>query len=230
MSTAARTTGWAAIAYVVLYLLTFVTNALMSALGPGSDIEYRSPEQMMADLPSGIVFGVSFALIGTALTVVALGLRRVVWDDESIAGTATSSVGAIAGAGLMLGGAAAAAQRGFAANDLAGTGADPATQLAVVQAGFLLTNTGFFLASLAILVWLSSVAIAARRYRTLPPPLILGTWLTALAPIVSIALTGFASGLLVTIPYAAALGIVLLRRVRQHEASVRTSTPEPSSA
>ena len=112
-----------------------------------------------------------------------------------------------------------AAQRGFAPNDLAGTGADTATQLAIVQGGFLLTNAATFLASLALFVWLASVAFAARRERTLSSRLIVATWLAALAPIASAALTGFPFGLLITIPYMAVLGISLLRRARQSEAT-----------
>ncbi len=85
----------------------------------------------------------------------------------SIVGTAASSVGVIAGAGLMLTGAAVGAARGFAANDLAATGADIAMQRAVVQGGSLLVNAAFFLTSIALLIWLSSVAVAARRERAL---------------------------------------------------------------
>jgi hypothetical protein len=224
MSAAARTTGWAAIAYAVVYVLTFVTNALVSTLGPASDVHYRTPLQMIADRPYGDVFAIGFGLLGAALIVVATGLRRLIWSDDSIGGAAASSVGVIAGAGLMLSGAAGAAQRGFAPNDLAGTGADPATQLAIVQGGFLLTNTATFLASLALFVWLSSVAFAARRERTLSTRLIVATWLAALAPIASAALTGFPFGLLITIPYMAALGISLRRRARQSEPTAAAST------
>ena len=219
MSATARTTGWAAIGYAVVYTATFVTNALMSTLGPASNIVYRTPAQMMADRLFGDVFAIGFALLGAALIVVAHGLRRLVWGEDSIGGAAASSVGVIAGAGLMLSGAAAAAQRGFAPNNLAGTGADAATQLAIVQGGFLLTNAAVFLASLAMLIWLSSVAVAARRERTLSSRLILATWLAALAPFASAAMTGFAFGLLVTIPYTAALGISLVRRARRMEAT-----------
>ena len=219
MSATARTTGWAAIAYAVVYVLTFVTNALVSTLGSASDVHYRTPVQMMADRPFGVVFAICFGLLGAALIVVASGLRRLIWSDESIGGAAASSLGVIAGAGLMLSGAAVAAQRGFPPNDLAGTGADTATQLAIVQGGFLLTNAATFLASLALLVWLSSVAVVARRERTLSARLLVATWLAALAPIVSAALTGFAFGILVTIPYMAALGISLVRRARRMEAT-----------
>ena len=73
-------------------------------------------------------------------------------------------------------------------------------------------NAATFLASLALLIWLSSVAIAARRERTFSAPLIAATWLTAVGPFASFALTGFPFGLIVTIPYAAALGISLVRR------------------
>jgi hypothetical protein len=229
MSATARTTGWAAIAYAVVYVFTFVTNALVSTLGPASDVHYRTPLQMVADRPYGVVGALGFALLGSALIVMAIGLRRIIWDDDSIGGAAASSIGVIAGAGLMLSGAAAAAQRGFAPNDLAATGADTATQLAIVQGGFLLTNAAVFLANLAMLVWLSSVAVAARRERTLSARLIVATWLTALAPIASAALTGFAFGLLVTIPYAAALGISLLRRARRSEATTAASTAPAAS-
>jgi hypothetical protein len=64
-------------------------------------------------------------------------------------------------------------------------------------------NAETVLASLAMLIWLSSVAIVARRERTFPAPLIAAIWLTALAPFASFALTGFPFGLIVTIPYAA---------------------------
>jgi hypothetical protein len=219
MSATARTTGWAAIAYAIAYVLTFVTNALVSTLGPASDVHYRTPLQMIADRPYGGVFAISFGLLGAALIVVATGLRRLIWSDESTGGAAASSVGVIAGAGFMLSGAAVAAQRGFAPNDLAATGADIATQLAIVQGGFLLTNAANFLASLALFVWLSSVAFAARRERTLSTRMIVATWLAALAPIASAALTGFPFGVLVTIPYMAALGISLVRRARRIEAT-----------
>jgi hypothetical protein len=229
MSATARTTGWAAIAYAVVYVLTFVTNALVWTLGSASDVQYRTPLQMIADRPYGDVFAISFGLLGAALIVVATGLRRLIWSDESTGGAAASSVGVIAGAGLMLSGAAVAAQRGFAPNDLAGTGADTATQLAIVQGGFLLTNAATFLASLALLVWLSSVAVAARRERTLSARLIVATWLAALAPIASAALTGFAFGFLVTIPYMAALGISLVRRGRRMEATAAGPLPRAAS-
>ena len=64
-------------------------------------------------------------------------------------------------------------------------------------------NAATVLASLAMLIWLSSVAIVARRERTFSAPLIAATWLTALAPFASFSLTGFPFGLIVTIPYAA---------------------------
>ena len=62
-----------------------------------------------------------------------------------------------------------------------------------------------------MLIWLTSVAIVARRERTCSAPLIAATWLTALASFAIFALTGFPFGLIVTIPYAAALGISLVR-------------------
>jgi hypothetical protein len=55
-------------------------------------------------------------------------------------------------------------------------------------------NAATVLASLAMLIWLSSVAIVARRERTFSAPLIAATWLTALAPFASFALTGSPSG------------------------------------
>ncbi len=163
MSETARTTGWAAIGFAIVYVGTFVSNMVLAILGPASGVRYKTPDEMIADRLAGDVGAIGFALMGATLIVVAIGLRRLVWGDESIVGTAASSVGVIAGAGLMLTGAAIAAARGFAANDLAATGADIAMQRAVVQGGSLLVNAAFFLASLALLIWLSSVAVAARR-------------------------------------------------------------------
>lgn len=230
MSATARTTGWAAIAYALVYIGAVVSNILLSMLGPASGVRYRTPDQMAADLLSGDIGAISFALLGAALIVVALGLRRLIWGDASIAGAAASSVGVIAGAGLMLAGAAIGAARGFAANDLAATGADIATQRAVVQGGSLLVQAATLLASLAMLIWLSSVAIVARRERTFSAPLIAATWLTALAPFASFALTGFPFGLIVTIPYAAALGISLVRRGRRLAATAAVATVPAASA
>jgi hypothetical protein len=231
MSATARTTGWAAIAYAIIYIGTFVSNILLGMLGPASGVRYRTPDQMAADLLGGDVGAMCFALLGAALIVVAIGLRRLIWGDESIAGAAASSVGVIAGAGLMLAGAAIGAQRGFAANDLAATGADLAMQRAVVQGGSLLVNAATFLASLALLIWLSSVAIVARRERTFSAPLIAATWLTALAPFASVAVTGYPPfGLIVTIPYAAALGISLVRRGRRLAATAAAATAPAASA
>ena len=216
MSATARTTGWAALAYAIIYIGAFVSNILLSMLGPASGDRYRTPDQMAADLLGGGVAAISFALLGAALIVVAIGLRRLIWGDASISGAAASSVGIIAAVGLMLAGAAIAAQRGFVPNDLAGTGADLATQRAVVQGGILLTHAATLLASLALLIWLSSVAIVAQRKRTFSMPLIAATWLTALAPFASFAFTGYPPfALIVTIPYAAALGISLVRRGRR---------------
>ena len=82
-------------------------------------IRYKTPDEMIADRLAGDVGAIGFALMGATLIVVAIGLRRLIWGDESIVGTAASSVGVIAGAGLMLAGAAIGAARGFAANDLA---------------------------------------------------------------------------------------------------------------
>ena len=231
MSATARTTGWAAIAYAIIYIATFVTTILMSTLGPASGIRFRTPDQMTADRLLGDVGAIEFALLGAALIVVAMGLRRLMWDEESIIGAAASSIGVVAGAGLMLAGAAVGAQRGFAPNDLAGTGADTAMQRAVVQGGYLLVNAATFLASLALLIWLSSIAIAAQRARTLSSRMIVATWLTALAPFASSASTGFAFGFIVTIPYAAALGISLVRRARRMElnaAGVAASAASPA--
>jgi hypothetical protein len=219
MSTTARTTGWAAIAYAVVYVLTFVTNIVISMVGPASSVRYRTPEQMVADRLFGDIGALCFALLGTTLIVMAIGLRRLIWSDDSVTGAAATSVGVIAGAGLMLAGAATAAQRGFAPNDLAPSGADAATQLAIVQGSVLLTGAATFLASIGLLVWLSWVAIAARRERVFSTPLIAATWLAALAPIASVALTSFPFGLVVTIPYAAGLGISLLRRARRMDAT-----------
>jgi hypothetical protein len=219
MSATARTTGWAAIAYAVVYVLTFVTNIVISMVGPASSVRYRTPEQMVADRLFGDIGALGFALLGTTLIIIAIGLRRLIWSDDSVTGAAASSVGVIAGAGLMLAGAAIAAQHGFAPNDLAPSGADAATQLAIVQGGYLLTGAATFLACIGLLVWLSWVAIAARRERVFSTPLIAATWLAALAPIASVALTSFPFGLLVTIPYAAGLGISLLRRARRMDAT-----------
>lgn len=231
MSATARTTGWAAIAYALVYIGAVVSNILLSVLGPDSGVRYRTPDQMAADRLGGDVGAISFALLGAALIVVAMGLRRLIWGDASIAGAAAASVGVIAGAGLMLAGAAIGAARGFAANDLAGTGADIAAQRAIVQGGSVLVNSATLLASLAMLIWLASVAIVARRERTFSAPLIAATWLTALAPFASFALTGFPFGLIVTIPYAAALGISLVRRGRRSAATAAvTPVAVPSPA
>jgi DNA-binding NarL/FixJ family response regulator len=162
MSATARATGWAAIAFAIVYVGTFVSNMVLMILGPASGVRYKTPDQMIADRLSGDVGAVGFALMGATLIAVAIGLRRLIWSEESIVGAAASSVGVIAGAGLMLMGAAIGAARGFAANDLAATGADLAMQRAVVQGGSLLANAAFFLVSLALLIWLSSVAVASR--------------------------------------------------------------------
>lgn len=55
--------------------------------------------------------------------------------------------------------------------------------------------------------------------------------LAMLAPFASFALTGFPFGLIVTIPYAAALGISLVRRARRMElnaAGVAASAASPA--
>ena len=91
-------------------------------------------------------------------------------------------------------------------------------------------NGATVLASLAMLIWLSSVAIAARSRRTFSAPVIAATWLTALAPFASFALTGFPFGLIVTIPYAAALGISLVRRGRRLAATAAAATAPAASA
>ena len=225
MSTTARTTGFAAIAFALIYIGTFASNIVLSILGPGSGVRYKTPDQMMADRLPGDVGAIGFALMGATLIVVAIGLRRLVWSDQSIVGAAASSVGVIAGAGFMLTGAALGAARGFAANDLAATGADIAMQRAVVQGGSLLMNAAFFLVSLALLIWLSSVAIAARRERTFSAPLIAATWLAAVGPFASVAVTSFPILLLVTIPWAAALGISLVRRGRRLAATAPAASP-----
>ena len=229
MSATARTTGWAAIAFAILYLGTFVTNMVLAILGPASSVRYKTPDQMIADRLSGDVGVIGFALIGATLIVVAVGLRRLIWGDESIVGTAASSIGVIAGAGFMLMGSAIGAARGFAPNDLAATGADLAMQRAVVQGGFLLMNAAFFLVSVALLMWLSSVAVAARRERALSGRLVAATWVAAIGPFASIALTSFPILLLVTIPWAAALGISLVRRGRRLAASVEAPTVPAAS-
>lgn len=219
MSATARMTGWAAIGYAVVYVLNFITIILVATQRPASATRYSTPEQMVNDRLLGDVGALGWALMGTALIVVAMGLRRLIWGDDSIGGAAASSAGVIAGAGLMLAGAAIAAQRGYAPNDLAGTGADAATQLAIVQAGSLLTNAATFLASVGLCVWLSWVALAARRSHALSTRWIAATWLAALAPITSSALTSFPIGLVITIPYFAALGVSLVRRARRMEAT-----------
>ncbi|MDP9227010.1 MAG: hypothetical protein M3P18_24835, partial [Actinomycetota bacterium] len=84
MSATARTTGWAAIAYAIIYIGAFVSNILLSMLGPASGVRYRTPDQMAADLLGGDVGAISFALLGAALIVVAIGLRRLIWGDASI--------------------------------------------------------------------------------------------------------------------------------------------------
>jgi hypothetical protein len=229
MSATARTTGWAAVAFALIYIGTFVSNIVFSMLGPASGVRYKTPDQMIADRLSGDVGAIGFALMGATLIVVAIGLRRLIWSDESIVGTAASSVGVIAGASLMLAGAAIGAARGFAANDLAATGADIAMQRAVVQGGSLLVNAATFLASLALLIWLSSVALAARRQRALSAPLIAATWLAAVGPFASVAVTSFPILLLVTIPWAAALGISLVRRGRRLAATSAAATAPATS-
>jgi hypothetical protein len=231
MSETARTTGWAAIAFAIVYVGTFVSNMVLAILGPASGVRYKTPDEMIADRLAGDIGAIGFALMGSTLIVVAIGLRRLIWGDESIVGAAASSVGVIAGAGLMLAGAAIGAARGFAANDLAATGADIAMQRAVVQGGSLLVNAAIFLASIALLIWLSSVALAARRKRTLSAPLIAATWLAAVGPFASVAVTSFPFLLLVTIPWAAALGISLVRRGRRMAATaVGTTAPAASPA
>lgn len=54
--------------------------------------------------------------------------------------------------------------------------------------------------------------------------------LAMLAPFASFALTGFPFGLIVTIPYAAALGISLVRRGRRLAATAATATAPTMSA
>ncbi len=231
MSETARVTGWAAIAFAIAYVGTFASNMVLMILGPGSGVRYKTPDEMLADQLSGDVGAIGFALVGASLIAVAIGLKRLIWGEESIVGAAASSVGVIAGGGLMLAGAAIAAARGFAANDLAATGADLAMQRAVVQGGSLLMHAAYFLASIALLIWLSAVAVAGRRKRALSGRLVGATWVAAIAPFASIALTSFPILLLVTIPWAAGLGISLVRRGRRLAAAdAVTSVPAPSPA
>jgi hypothetical protein len=229
MSATARTTGWAAIAFAIVYIGTFVSNMVLAILGPTSGVRYKTPDQMIADRFSGDVGAIGFALMGATLIVVAIGLRRLIWGEESIVGSAASSVGVIAGASLMLAGAAIGATRGFAANDLAATGADIAMQRAVVQGGSLVVTAANFLASIALLIWLASVAVAARRERALSGRLVVATWVAAFGPFVSMALTSFPILLLVTIPWAAALGISLVRRGRRLAATDAAATVPAAS-
>ncbi len=229
MSATARTTGWAAIAFAIVYVGTFVSNMALAILGPNSSVRYKTPDQMTADRLAGDVGAVGFALMGATLIAVAIGLRRLIWAEESIVGNAASSVGVIAGASLMLTGAAIAAARGFAANDLAATGADLAMQRAVVQGGFILSNAAYFLVSLSLLIWLSSVAVAGRRERALSGRLVAATWVAAIGPFASIAITSFPILLLVMIPWAGALGVSLVRRGRRLAATYAPATAPAAS-
>ena len=54
MSAIARTTGWAAIAYAIIYVGAFVSNILLSIIGPASGVRYRTPDQMRADFSAAM--------------------------------------------------------------------------------------------------------------------------------------------------------------------------------
>jgi len=53
-------------------------------LGPASGVRYKTPDQMIADRLAGDVGAIGFALMGATLIVVAIGLRRLIWADESL--------------------------------------------------------------------------------------------------------------------------------------------------
>ena len=66
MSETARTTGWAAIAFAIVYVGTFVSNMVLMILGPASGVRYKTPDQMIADRLAGDVEAIGFALMGAS--------------------------------------------------------------------------------------------------------------------------------------------------------------------
>ncbi len=207
-----RGAGVAAIAYAGLYLVAFVVNSIASRFVDSYAEEYPTPAQMNDQLPFSATLAAVFVVVGILCIVALTGVATYLGRAGSALSPALKTVTAVLGAGLFGFGVAATAQRSMANDYIAGSGADPAAQSAVVQGLFVIPQTFATLSGVAFAGWLILAAVAGRggllpRWMTVTNVLVAAIGFVALY-------VGFPLGLLLSIPYFAVLGVWALRTSR----------------
>ncbi len=204
--------GVAAIAYAALYLVAFVANSLASTLVDSYAEEYPTPAQMLDQLPISATLAIAFTVVGILGIIALTGVATYLGRAGSALAPALKAIAATLGAGVFGFGAAATAQRSMANDYIAGSGADAAAQSAVVQGLFVLPQTFGIVFGVAFAGWLILAAVAGRR-GLLPRWMRLTNVVVGAAGLLAL-YAGFPFGLLLSIPYFAALGVWALRRSR----------------
>jgi hypothetical protein len=205
-----RTAGRAAYAYAGLYLLTFVANSFASTLVASYAEEYPTPAQLRDQLPISATLAIAFTAAGILGIVALTGVATYLGRAGSVLAPALRALAAVGGAGMFGAAVAALAQRGMINEYIAGSGADAAAQSAVVQGLFALPQTFAAVTGVAFAAWLALAAMTG----------LLPTWLRVTSLIVGLVsvlalYVGFPIGLLLSMPYFAALGAWALRASRR---------------
>lgn len=227
MPNAQRVAGWGTLGFSLAFFVTFVVNALMNMGATGPD--YPTASEMAADFGGGALFMLLWGSAGVAIVVAAVGLSAAVWPADAIASRVATSFGVIAGAGWIMAGVSGFAQRTALLNgNIAGAGADPAAERAVVEGLYIGVHTGGILFAFAALPWLALVAIGATKRHAMSRVAIGCLWVASVASLAGFLISGLQFGLLVVLLAFAVLGTSLLRRARK--ASRMTGAAASASA
>ncbi|GAA1770179.1 hypothetical protein [Luedemannella helvata] len=204
-----RTAGRAALAYAGLYLLTFVANSFASTMVASFAEEYPTAAQLQDQLPISATFAAVFAAAAVLGIVALTGVATYIGRAGSTLAPALRALAGAVGVGMFGSAVAALVQRGMINDYIAGSGADAAAQSAVIQGLFALPQTFAAVTGIAFASWLVVAALTG----------LLPTWMRVINLIVGLVsvlalYVGFPIGLLLSIPYFAALGTWALRASR----------------
>ncbi|MFE5410447.1 hypothetical protein [Microbacterium sp. NPDC056569] len=228
MRTSLRVAGWGTLGFGLAFFATFAINALINVVLVDYP-EHPLASDMAADHWGGAVFLVNWTLCGVALGVAAVGLAASALRPDGIPARVSALFGAVATAGWLLSGASGMAQRTSLLNaNIAGAGADPAAERAIVEGLFVGVHSGGILFAAAAVPWLAIAAVGAARRISKTVSVLL--WIAALASFAGFVALGAQYGFLIVMADFVLVGVILLRRARRMPEPAGAAVPVGASA
>lgn len=199
-----RTIGIGGIGYAVSYGTYLAANFTLNKIDQHPVPEYPTPDQMAGLLPNSAALAIVFAANGLFALVAFGGIATLLTRAGSTVAGAASALGTIIGLGVIGAGIASVVQSGFVNEYIEGSGADDKTQLAVVQALFVLPQHFAAVFGVAFGLWAVLTAFAGRD--VLPKGFRIAQWPIGVVSLGTL-FVGFSAGIVLLIPYLLALGI-----------------------